>query len=177
MQKNVKIPIVMLAVFLLAFSAVNYVMAQASLGPTSSPNSLMSTAEMEVTTISNSDEAVSIEPALDVETLKKKIPTTFEEAETSISPLRARFLLWTHDGVHVLWGIYGNGRFVGTDNLGKRCWGIYGRGVFAGFSDGEFFWGRYANGAWKAQYLFDLRYAYGKYVLFPQPTVTSTIEP
>jgi hypothetical protein len=69
--------------------------------------------------------------------------------------------------------VYGNGRFVGTDNLGKRCWGIYGRGVFAGFYDGEFFWGKYGNGAWKAQYLFGLENSYGKYVTFPVPAVSS----
>ena len=85
--------------------------------------------------------------------------------------------MWTYDGVHIMWGVFGNGRFVGTDNLGKRCWGIYGRGIFAGFYDGEFFWGRYNNGAWKAQNLFGLKYSYGKYVIFPQPTVTNAVIP
>jgi hypothetical protein len=81
--------------------------------------------------------------------------------------------MWTDDGVHIMWGVFGNGRFVGTDNLGKRCWGIYGRGIFAGFYDGEFFWGKYENGAWKAQYLFGLENSYGKYVTFPTPVTTS----
>lgn len=68
--------------------------------------------------------------------------------------MRARFLMWTYDGVHIMWGFCGNGRFTGTDNLGNHCWGIYGKGVFAGFYEGEFFWGRYSNGTWKAQGLF-----------------------
>lgn len=100
-------------------------------------------------------------------------PATPEEAERSIYPVRRRFLMWTHDGMHIMWGFYGNGRFVGTDNLGKRCWGIYGKGVFAGFYDGEFFWGKYCNGSWKAEYLFGLEYSRGKYVLFPQPAITT----
>ncbi len=86
--------------------------------------------------------------------------------------------MWTGNGVHVMWGFYGNGRFVGTDNLGKRCWGIYGKGVFAGFYDGEFFYGRYASGYWKAQYLFGLENSRGEYVLFPRPTLTAdSVEP
>jgi hypothetical protein len=82
--------------------------------------------------------------------------------------------MYTLDGVHIMWGIYGNGRFVGTDNNGKRCWGIYGQGVFAGFYDGEFFWGKYCNSDWKAEYLFGLRYSQGKYVLFPTPFPTTS---
>ena len=109
----------------------------------------------------------------DIEQLKQLIPKTPEETEAAIYPTRSRFLMWTYDGVHIMWGICGNGRFVGTDNLGKRCWGIYGNGVFAGFYGGEFFWGRYSNGAWGAQYLFGLRYSYGKYLLFPSPVTTA----
>jgi len=105
------------------------------------------------------------------------IEALLEEAEKSIYPVRRRFLLWTYDGLHIMWGVYGNGRFVGTDNLGKRCWGIYGRGVFAGFYDGEFFCGKYYNGAWKAEYLFGLEYSRGEYVLFPQLIITNEAEP
>jgi hypothetical protein len=72
-----------------------------------------------------------------------------------------------------MWGICGNDRFVGTDNLGKRCWGIYGKGVFAGFYGGDFFWGEYSNGSWKAEYLFGLDNSRGNYVLFPSPAITS----
>ena len=83
-----------------------------------------------------------------------------------------RFLLYTHDGKHIMWGFVGNGYFVGQDNLGKRCWGIYGNGVFAGFYDGEFFWGKYRCGNWKAIGLFGENYTHGKYILFP--TITAT---
>jgi hypothetical protein len=72
-----------------------------------------------------------------------------------------------------MWGSYGNGRFVGTDNLGKRCWGIYGKGIFAGFYAGEFFWGKYDGGKWKAEYLFGLENSSGAYVLFPPPAIAS----
>ncbi|MCW4044267.1 MAG: hypothetical protein NWE94_01970 [Candidatus Bathyarchaeota archaeon] len=113
------------------------------------------------------------QPPADVEKLMPQIPKTIEEAETAVYPVRGRFLMWTHDGVHVIWGRYGNGIFVGTDNLGKRCWGIYGNGIFAGFYDGEFFWGKYQAGSWKAIGLFGLRYSYGRYVLFPSPVLTA----
>ncbi len=102
----------------------------------------------------------------DLEQLRELAPATPEEAEEKICPIRNRFLMWTRSGTHVMWGVYGNGRFAGTDNLQKRCWGIYGKGVFAGFYDGEFFWGRHHNGTWKAQHLFGLRYSCGRYVLF-----------
>ena len=116
---------------------------------------------------------ISPEQAEDEEQLKAIAPVTPEEAEANIYPIRHRFLMWTYDGVHIMWGIYGNGRFVGTDNLDKRCWGIYGKGVFAGFYDGEFFWGKYCNGSWKAEYLFGLNHCCGSYVLFPPPTIAS----
>ena len=100
------------------------------------------------------------------------IPQTYEETEALMSPLCNRFLMWTHNGKHIMWGYYGKRHFVGIDNQGKRCWGIYGRGVFAGFYDGEFFYGRYNNGYWKARYLFDLDQSHGQYILFPRPTIT-----
>ena len=86
---------------------------------------------------------------------------------------RTRFLLYTHNGEHIMWGYVGNGRFFGQDNLGKRCWGIYGKNFFAGFYDGEIFWGRYRNGQWKAVYLFGENYSHGEYILFP----TISLEP
>jgi hypothetical protein len=106
----------------------------------------------------------------ELERLQRLAPATFEAADVQIHPVRHRFLLWTRDGAHIMWGSYGNGRFVGTDNLRKRCWGIYGKGVFAGFYDGEFFWGRYCNGTWKARYLFGLNASQGHYILFPRIT-------
>jgi hypothetical protein len=109
---------------------------------------------------------------IDVEELESLVPRTYEEADSQLST-RTRFLMYTHDGKHIMWGFVGNNHFVGTDNLGKRCWGIYGKGVFAGFYDGDFFWGRYRNGNWKAEGLFGENYAHGKYILFP----TTTLEP
>ena len=113
----------------------------------------------------------------DVEDLKESVPETYEETDTRISQ-RTRFLLYTHDGKHIMWGFVGNGYFVGQDNLGKRCWGIYGKGLFAGFYDGEFFWGKYRCGHWKAIGLFGENYTHGKYILFPEinlePVITAT---
>ena len=112
----------------------------------------------------------------EVEKLKEQIPKNLQEAESIMPPIRTRYLMYTNNGAHIMWGSLGNGRFIGTDNNGKHCWGIYGQGIFAGFYDGQFFWGKYSNGAWKAEYLFGLRYSQGNYVLFPQvtPTLTTT---
>jgi len=159
MMNKKKISIAAITVLLLGLLALNIVMA--------APPTVNAANQSKVIAVS------AEQPPTDIEQLKPLIPKTLEEAEASILPPRVRFLLWTHDGVHIMWGICGNGRFVGTDNLGKRCWGIYGKGIFAGFYDGEFFWGKYHAGAWKAQYLFGLRYSYGKYVLFPSPTLTA----
>ena len=104
---------------------------------------------------------------MDVEDLEESVPGTYEETDSRICQ-RTRFLLYTHDGKHIMWGFVGNGYFVGEDNLGKRCWGIYGKGVFAGFYDGEFFWGKYRCGNWKAMGLFGENYTHGKYILFPE---------
>ena len=113
----------------------------------------------------------------DVENLKESVPETYEETDSRICQ-RTRFLLYTHDGKYIMWGFVGNGHFVGKDNLGKRCWGIYGKGVFAGFYDGEFFWGKYRCGNWKAVGLFGENYTHGKYILFPttniEPAITAT---
>jgi len=113
----------------------------------------------------------------DVEYLKEMVPGTYEEADARICQ-RTRFLMYTHDGVHIMWGFVGNGFFVGQDNLGKRCWGIYGNGVFAGFYDGDFFWGKYRCGNWKAEGLFGENYTHGRYILFPTtniyPAITAT---
>jgi hypothetical protein len=110
----------------------------------------------------------------DVEDLKERVPETYEETNSRICQ-RTRFLLYTHDGKHIMWGFVGNGYFVGTDNLGKRCWGIYGKGVFAGFYDGEFFWGKYRCGNWKAEGLFGQNYTHGKYILFPTTNISPAI--
>ena len=110
-------------------------------------------------------------------TLKERIPKTLEETEALVMPVRSRFLMWTKDLTHVMWGSFGNGHFVGTDNLGRRAWGIYYQGVFAGFYDGEFFYGRYSNGCWKAQNLFGLPQSYGRYTVAPFPVPTTATTP
>lgn len=122
------------------------------------------------------EEAPILESTEDVEELMKIAPKTLEEAESAMIPARVRFLMWTHNGVHIMWGFCGNGRFVGTDNLGNRCWGICGKGVFAGFYKGEFFWGRYCNGTWKAQDLFKPGRTHGRYLLFPTLAPTAAAE-
>ena len=182
MHKKFKISIAVIAVCLLGILATNLAMATMSLGVNTSAKThtvasdvaapSTSNVATALTPSQNTEIAISAEQAEDESQLKALIPATPEQAEASIVSVRTRYLLWTNDGVHVMWGVFGNGRFVGTDNLGKRCWGIYGHGIFAGFYDGEFFWGKYENGAWKAQYLFGLNSAYGKFVTFPQPTIT-----
>jgi len=152
MQRNTKLSLAVLSAIILCVLATNLV-----LGTTPLKN-----IETEVC-----NDALTTDISSDLEKLKDLTPKTFEAAEAEIYPIRSRFIMWTRDGLHVMWGSYGNGRFVGTDNLRKHCWGIYGKGVFAGFYNGEFFWGKYCNGTWKAQYLFGLRHSLGSYVLFP----------
>jgi hypothetical protein len=171
MRKKLKLSIGAVAVALFVLLAVNLVMAS-TLGVAPSKMTAVSETNMGIVE-EETGVVISAEQAEDEAMLKELAPATLEEAESSIYPVRTRFLMWTSDGVHIMWGVYGNGRFVGTDNLGKRCWGIYGRGVFAGFYDGEFFWGKYENGAWKAEYLFGLANSYGKYVTFPTPVIAS----
>lgn len=119
-------------------------------------------------------DAVEEPEETDIEDLKERVPETYEKTDSRIRQ-RTRFLLYTHDGKHIMWGFVGNGYFVGQDNLGKRCWGIYGKGVFAGFYDGEFFWGKYRCGNWKATGLFGENYTHGKYILFPTTNITPAI--
>ena len=168
MQKKIKISMAAVAALMLVVLMVNLALAA-----TSTANTSVSTANSVEMTNQEDSVIISAEQAEDKAQLKELTPATIEEAESSIYPTRTRFLMWTSNGVHIMWGVYGNGRFVGTDNLGKRCWGIYGKGVFAGFYDGEFFWGKYGNGAWKAEYLFGLQNSWGKYVLFPQLAITA----
>ncbi|MCW4030951.1 MAG: hypothetical protein NWE80_01155 [Candidatus Bathyarchaeota archaeon] len=170
MHKKTRISIAAVAALMLVILAINLAM-----GATSVANTVVPVANT-IAPIDQDDSVVILpEIAEDKEQLKELAPATPEEAERSIYPIRRRFLMWTHDGTHIMWGSYGNGRFVGTDNLGKRCWGIYGKGVMAGFYDGEFFWGKYDNGSWKAEYLFGLECSQGKYLLFPPPVITSDI--
>jgi len=121
-----------------------------------------------------SDEVETV-PEVDIDSLRNAVPSSYEETDACVTIQRARFLLYTDDGKHIMWGFVGNGYFVGTDNLNKRCWGIYGKGVFAGFYDGEFFWGKYRCGNWKAEGLFRLNHGYGKYILFPETTIKPAV--
>jgi hypothetical protein len=171
MQKKIKISMASVAALMLVILAVNLAMGATSAVSSLAPE-INSMDTIEKTNVDGSI-AISLEEAENKEQLRELAPATFEEAERDIYPIRCRFLMWTNDGLHIMWGFYGNGRFVGTDSLGKRCWGIYGKGVFAGFYDGDFFWGKYLNGLWKAEYLFGLANSQGKYVLFPPPTITS----
>lgn len=109
---------------------------------------------------------------LDVEELEAKVveqaPESYEKAVDSVGNTLNRYLLYTRDGKNIMWGHYFNGIFAGTDNHGKHTWGIYGKYIFAGFYDGEFFYGKYRSGRWKANGLFDLEESSGRYVLFPE---------
>lgn len=98
--------------------------------------------------------------------IKERVPETYAIAEEKVQPIRNRYLLWTRDGRHIMWGNYGNGFFIGEDNNDKRAWGIYGKKIFAGFYDGEFFWGKYSGGRWTAYGLFGLERSSGRFVLF-----------
>lgn len=164
MKKTYSISLAVVSVLLLAVLASNLVMA-----------SITDLSSEQVTTkpdLTNTVE-IPVEIVDDIDALIELAPGSYEEAQASIRPARNRFILWTGNGVHVMWGFYGNGRFVGTDNNGKRCWGIYGKGVFAGFYDGDFFYGKYEAGKWNAQYLFGLENSRGEYKLFPSPTLTA----
>jgi hypothetical protein len=124
----------------------------------------------------NTDAVVSTVLPAEVERLKQELPNTLADVEAKMLPLRGRFLMWTHDLQHIMWGRFGANHFVGVDNLGKTAWGIYGRGYFAGFYDGQFFWGKYGGQRWYAENLFGMRSAYGKYVTYPVlPTTASNV--
>jgi len=130
---------------------------------------LVATLILGIMTVNAFDDATNMNKisSKGVEKLKQSIPETFEKTDALITPIRNRFLLWTNDGKHIMWGFYGNGYFSGTDTLGKKSWGIYGKGVFAGFYDGNFFYGMYRNNNWKAMYLFNEKITNGKFVTFP----------
>lgn len=161
MNRKIKLSAAVVATLLISVLAVNMAMASTNVATIANVKTV-SSVQFE------NGLAITPEQANDPNKLRELVPATLEEADKNIYPIRTRFLMWTNDGVHIMWGFYGRGHLVGTDNMGKRCWGIYGNGIFAGFYDGEFFWGRYSNGAWKAQYLFGLRYSSGRFVTFPR---------
>jgi hypothetical protein len=125
-----------------------------------------------VTRVSGEQLEVSTDIPIEVDDLLKRLPKDFETVEAEVRPLRNRFVMWTRDLKHVMWGHYGNGFFIGTDNHGKRAWGIYRRGLFAGFYDGKLFYGKYRQGCWKARGLFGEPTSFGRYVVSPTPVAT-----
>jgi len=189
MRKKIVISMVVVALLLIGIMATSVLASNVNLAKnTNVSKELLPTAESvtaeslgpvrEISPTSVIPNEVKELPEIDaVENLEESVPGTYEETDARICQ-RTRFLLYTHDGKHIMWGFVGNGYFVGKDNLGKRCWGIYGKGVFAGFYDGEFFWGKYRCGNWKAEGLFGQNYTHGKYILFPEiniePAITAT---
>ena len=136
------------------------------------PTVLVATVLLSATFAAALDNRIKLKTEIDKlwskpEAIKQLVPATFEEVDAKIVPIKTRFLMWTKNGVHVMWGQYGNGFFTGTDDLGVKVRGIYGRSVFAGFYNGEFFYGRYNNGNWMAIGLFGEKISTGKYVTFP----------
>ena len=107
----------------------------------------------------------------DVKGLANEIPS-YAAVTNQIRP-RNRFVLWDYTGIHVMWGVYGNNYFTGKDNLGKKAWGIYYAGDFYGFYGKHFFYGRYAEGNWKARGIFGMRSTWGQYVTFPALTLAA----
>ena len=127
--------------------------------------------------IENNEIILPIQIPAEVERLRKLIPKTIAEAEAEILPLRNRFLMWTNDLNHIMWGNYRNNIFVGKDNQGNRAWGLYGNGYFVGIYDGtDFFWGKYNNGQWKAHNLFGEDGTWGKHVLSPTLVAVRQVE-
>ena len=187
MQKNLKVYSAVFATLLLAVLAINLASAaiaipkstgganQAALAiPTKTPIQAPATTNTNPTSTSTppntETQQIQTTEQLQLQKLKEELPKTLQEAQAVMPNVRTRFLLYTNDGINIMWGVFGHGHFIGTDNQGKTCWGIYGQGIFAGFYDGQFFWGKYSNsGTWKAEYLFGLRYSEGKYIIFPSP--------
>ena len=122
---------------------------------------------------SNTEVISEAQAQADLTELEDQIPT-YDQTEAQLTNWN-RFLLWTHDGVNVMWGKFGNGYFIGEDNSDKHTWGVYGSHVFAGFYDGEFFYGKYRSNIWKARGLFGEASSKGKFEVFrnepPQPPV------
>jgi len=195
MQKKIVISMAVVALLLMGIMATSVLASDLTLAKNSAvtkelqvtakletPERLVSVRQRSLSSVNADGTSTSTVPdevrevsEIDIESLRETVPSTYEETATRLSTQRTRFLLYTHDGKHVMWGFVGNGHFVGTDNLGKRCWGIYGNGVFAGFYDGEFFWGKYRSGNWKAEGLFGQNYTHGKYILFPTADITPAI--
>jgi hypothetical protein len=116
------------------------------------------------------EEAEELIPETYEETLEL-IEAEDQESEETMPPYwntTRRFILWTSDGVNVMWGEYGNGFFVGNDNNGEQAWGIYHKGLFMGFYGDEKFVGRYRGFRWEAEGLFGLEDGQGGLIVFPK---------
>ncbi|MBT8172161.1 hypothetical protein KJN74_04760, partial [Candidatus Bathyarchaeota archaeon] len=152
MKKKIVISMVVVALLLVGIMATSVLALNLTLGEkTDVKNDLQTILEIdavktvvskrEITAVpvDTNDPSVTVIPVgnadiqdVDVDNIRELVPDTYDESDGRVIQ-RTRFLLYTNDGKHVMWGYVGNGHFVGTDNLGKRCWGIYGKGVFAGF--------------------------------------------
>jgi hypothetical protein len=103
-----------------------------------------------------------------IQGLANQTPTIYSDAENALPSTAGKFLIWTNDGEHIMWGKYGGGYFVGTDNNGKQAWGAYNKTRFAGVRDGVSFTGKVSHGQWKAENLFGLNSTQGSIKLFGQ---------
>jgi len=92
MQRNTKLSIAVLSAIILCVLATNLV-----LGTTPLKN-----IETEVC-----NDTLTTDISSDLEKLKDLTPKTFEAAEAEIYPIRSRFIMWTRDGLHVMWGSNG----------------------------------------------------------------------
>lgn len=108
----------------------------------------------------------------EISELKADMPDNVEAVEAQLEEVDIqpnRYLLWTNDGVHIMWGKFANGYFIGEDNEGNKAWGIYQNGIWAGFYDGDqFFYGKYSRGRWVAHGLFGMRTSSGRFITFPR---------
>lgn len=132
---------------------------------------------------------ISSASAFDSKTILPRhgIPDTYEQTLEFIGygPNPNRYLMWTFDGVNVMWGVYGNGYFVGNDNNGNIAWGIYGSDpviqksrtisrytTFSGYykEKGNLFEGNFKGSTWDAKNLFNRRVSSGRFITFkPKP--------
>ena len=98
MLNKKKLSIATISLFLLGLLAVNLVMAATPIASLTKPIS-----SVEVSADKPSAIAVTtVETPEKIEKLKSLIPETPEKAITAIYPSRTRFLLWTNDGLHIM---------------------------------------------------------------------------
>jgi hypothetical protein len=136
------------------------------------------------------------------EDLHPLVPQTYEEAKANIIAYNGKYILWTIDGSHIMWGEFGYqtskcgnsecdptksyclmkcsgegyGYFIGQDDLGNEAWGVFNKRNFAGIYNGEPFSGNWNEKKWTASGLFGLDKASGSYVTF-KPTPVPVAPP